>query len=334
MRCESCRQEIATPSRFCPECGAPTAGPRVERRQLTILFFDMVDYTTLAHRLDPEDVQRIMQAFHACGAAVLRRHGANIARYAGDGSLAYFGYPDAGEDDANRAVQAGLELVRAVVDLDVGQAMTTRARVGIATGQVVVGEVFHEGGAREVTAHGEALPLASRLQALADPDSVLISESTHRLVGGVFDCEALGPQSLKGFPEPVPIWEVLGPRTVEGRFAARSSRTVGLVGRQQEVRRLQESFSAAATGAGQVALVSGEAGIGKSRLAAACRDAVAESAAGVLYHQCSAEHRNSAFHPVIEQIARETRLSFFSKRSTTIGRSCLRTTGRNCTCTV
>ena len=108
MRCESCRQEIATPSRFCPECGAPTAGPRVERRQLTILFFDMVDYTTLAHRLDPEDVQRIMQAFHACGAAVLRRHGANIARYAGDGSLAYFGYPDAGEDDANRAVQAGL----------------------------------------------------------------------------------------------------------------------------------------------------------------------------------------------------------------------------------
>jgi len=308
MRCETCDEELARTSRFCSQCGMPVAARSVERRQLTILFFDLVDYTTLAHRLDPEHVQRIMRAFHACGARVLRRHGGSIARYAGDGSLAYFGYPDASEDDAERAVRAGLDLVRAVPEIEVGRGVACRARVGIATGEVVVGDVFDEGSAREITAHGEALPLASRLQTLADPDSVLVSESTHRLVEGFFELASLGRRDLKGFGEPVPLWRVVGPRSMEGRFAARASRAAPLVGRQQEMQRLEAGFARAAAGAGEVVIVGGDAGIGKSRVAAALRQSVEDAAAHVLYHQCSAESRHSAFHPLVEQIARETRL--------------------------
>ena len=181
-----------------------------ERRQLTVMFCDLVGSSALSVRLDPEDLRRVIGAYHTCSAEVIGRYEGIIARYMGDGVLAYFGYPQAHEDDAEQATRAGLALVDAVANLQTDVGAELQVRIGIATGTVVVGDLIGEGAAREQAVVGETPNLAARLQALAEPGTVLISASTHRLTGGSFDYRALGPFTLKGWGESVPAWQVLG----------------------------------------------------------------------------------------------------------------------------
>ena len=207
-----------------PAAAGPMAGGvrrfEAERRQLTVLFCDLVGSTELAVRLDPEDLREVLAAYHRATATVVERFGGHLAKYLGDGVVAYFGWPQAHEDDAERAVRAGLALVVAVARVEPRTDVRLQARVGIATGQVVVGDLVGEGEARDEAVVGDTPNLAARLQALAAPDSVVISASTRRLVGGVFELSALGPQRLKGFAEPLGAWQVMRERRTEGRFEA------------------------------------------------------------------------------------------------------------------
>ena len=259
----------------------PTAMPAVpreaERRQLTVLFCDLVGSTELATRLDPEDLGAVMGAYHRATAAVIERFDGHVARYLGDGVLAYFGWPKAHEDDAERAVRAGLGLVGAVARLEPHEEVRLQARVGVATGQVVVGDLVGEGAARDEAVVGETPNLAARLQTLAAPESVVISQATRRLVRGLFELEDLGPQRLKGFAEPQTAWRVEGEVRAEGRFEARQ--TAGLtplVGREEEIALLLRRWEQARDGEGQVVLLSGEPGIGKSRLVRELRGRLGE----------------------------------------------------------
>jgi class 3 adenylate cyclase len=205
-----------------------------ERRQLTVLFCDLVGSTELAARLDPEDLRGITGAYQRCAAAVVERFEGHIAKYLGDGVLAYFGWPQAHEDDAERAVRAGLALVEEIARLEPQVAVSLQARVGIATGLVVVGDLIGAAEAQERAVVGDTPNLAARLQALAAPGSVVISAATRRLVGGMFELDELGPQRLKGFAAPLLAWRVTGERRTEGRFEARQ--TAGLtplVGREE-----------------------------------------------------------------------------------------------------
>jgi class 3 adenylate cyclase len=211
--------------------GAPLRAD-AERRQLTVMFCDLVGSTALATRLDPEDLREIIAAYHHAVADVVRGFDGFVARYMGDGVLAYFGYPQAHEDDAERAVRAGLALVEAVAGLNIGGEAVLRTRVGIATGLVVVGDVSGSGEAYERDVVGETPNLAARLQPLAEPNSVVIAPSTQRLTGQLFDYRDLGTPQLKGFDAPVSISQVLGIRTFRGRFEAQhEGGLTGLVGR-------------------------------------------------------------------------------------------------------
>src|ERR1700730_4861874 len=210
---------------------APRDG--AERRQLTVMFCDLVGSSALSVRLDPEDLRLVIGAYHACVAEVIARDNGVIARYMGDGVLAYFGYPQAHEDDAEQATRAGLALVDAVANLQTGSEL--KVRVGIATGMVVVGDLTGEGAAKEQAVIGETPNLAARLQAFAEPGTVLISESTHRLTVGHFEYRNLGPVQLKGWAEPVPVWQVLGTSGVESRFEAQHKTPLTpLIGRDEE----------------------------------------------------------------------------------------------------
>jgi class 3 adenylate cyclase len=204
-----------------PQTGA-TLVPRddAERRQLTVMFCDLVGSSALSARLDPEDLRRVIGAYHICIAEVIGRYEGIIARYMGDGVLAYFGYPQAHEDDAEQATRAGLALVDAVANLQTDIGVELQVRIGIATGTVVVGDLIGEGAAQEQAVVGETPNLAARLQTLAEPGTVLISASTHRLTGGNFEYRDLGPVTLKGWAESVPAWQVLGTSGVESRFEA------------------------------------------------------------------------------------------------------------------
>jgi class 3 adenylate cyclase/predicted ATPase len=291
------------------ETADPTATPAVpreaERRQLTVLFCDLVGSTELATRLDPEDMGAVMSAYHRATAAVIERFDGHVARYLGDGVLAYFGWPRAHEDDAERAVRAGLGLVGAVARLEAHDEVRLQARVGVATGQVVVGDLVGEGAARDEAVVGETPNLAARLQTLAAPESVVISQATRRLVRGLFELEDLGPQRLKGFAEPQTAWRVEGEACAEGRFEARQ--TAGLtplVGRQEEIGLLLRRWERARDGEGQVVLLSGEPGIGKSRLVRELRGRLGENLHLTLTYQCSPHHRTSPLHPLIEQLER------------------------------
>src|SRR5690242_3303906 len=207
-----------------------------ERRQLTVMFCDLVGSTALSTRIDPEDMRDIIGAYHRCCAEVIAKAGGFVARYMGDGVLAYFGYPLAHENDAERAVRAGLELIAAVTKLDVGAETALRVRVGIATGLVVVGDLIGEGASREYEVAGETPNLAARLQSLARPGELIISTGTRKLIGRSFHCVDLGRQHLKGFDEPVSVWQVLYERAVEDRFESRhaGSDLCPLVGREVE----------------------------------------------------------------------------------------------------
>jgi class 3 adenylate cyclase len=214
----------------------PAVPREPERRQLTVLFSDLVGSTELSGRLDPEEMSEVIRAYHTGCADVIRRWDGYVAKYMGDGVLAYYGWPRAHEDDAERAVRAGLELAKAIGQQTASDGTKLAARIGIATGQVVVGELFGEGAAQEEAVVGETPNLAARLQALAEPGAVVISQATRRLVGGAFELDDLGPKRLKGFAEALAVWRVAGEGKAEGRFEARQ--TAGLtplVGREEEI---------------------------------------------------------------------------------------------------
>ena len=258
----------------------PSASPedRAERRQVTVMFSDLVGSTALSARMDPEDLREVISAYQKCVAETVQRFGGFVAKYMGDGVLVYFGYPQAHEDDAERAVRAGLELVAAVSGLKTHAPLQTR--VGIATGLVVVGDLIGSGASQEQAIVGETPNLAARLQGVAEPNSVVIAESTRKLVGNLFELEDLGAQDLKGIAGPVRAWAALRPASVESRFEAmHASGLTELVGREEELELLLRRWSKAKTGEGQVVLLSGEPGIGKSRLTAALLERLASGTA-------------------------------------------------------
>ena len=283
---------------------------QAERRQLTVMFCDLVGSTALSAQLDPEDLRDVIATYHKCVAETVARFDGFVAKYMGDGVLMYFGYPQAHEDDAERAVRSGLDLVRALAALASRERPALRVRIGIATGLVVVGDLLGEGAAQEHGIVGETPNLAARLQALARPDSVVISRRTRRLVHGLFDLTDLGAHELKGFSEPVRAWQVLGPSRSEGRFEARhASGLTPLVGREHELGLLLDRWQQAKEGDGQVVLLSGEPGIGKSRLVRALRERLADEPCTPLSHFCSPFHQTSALHPVIELLERAAGLA-------------------------
>jgi class 3 adenylate cyclase/predicted ATPase len=286
--------------------GSPSAGrgePEAERRHLTVLFSDVTNATTLAMDLDPEAYREVIAAYHAVCEEVVERFDGHIGQYLGDGLLVYFGYPQAHEDDAQRAVRTGLGIVEALGPLQrrlqQEQGVSLAVRMGIHTGLVVVGEIG-EGGRHDLLAVGEALNLAARLQGLAPPDTVLISATTARLVQGWFVCEALGNQTLKGFPEPMPVYRVLAESGVQSRLDTAGARGLTpLVGREQEVELLLERWEHAKEGLGQVVVLRGEAGIGKSRLVRAVQERLAGETYTRLECRCSPYAQHSALFPVI-----------------------------------
>lgn len=278
-----------------------------ERRQLTVMFCDLVGSTALSERLDPEDFRAIIRAYQGTAAQVIAQFEGHIAQYLGDGLLVYFGHPLAHEDDAARAVRAGLGIVaamRALKPRDIEGQMPLAVRIGIHTGLVVVGEVG--GGTRhEQLALGDTPNLAARLQTLAAPDTVLVSEHTRRLAGGSFQYADLGQQSLKGIAEPLRVWRITGMNLAASRFdAATQGALTPLVGREHEVAMLVERWQLAQEGEGQVVLLSGEPGIGKSRILSELRERLAAEGIGALRFQCSPYHVNSAFYPSIDNFER------------------------------
>jgi class 3 adenylate cyclase len=278
-----------------PQVAVATARPvpqdTAERRQVTVIFADLVGSTALSARMDPEDLREVISAYHKCVAETVQRFGGFVAKYMGDGVLAYFGYLQAHEDDAERAVRAALELVGAVGDLKTDTTLQTR--VGIATGLVVVGDLIGSGDAQERGIVGETPNLAGRLQGLADPNSIVIAESTRKLLGNLFELDDLGPRGLKGVAGPVHAWIELRPSAVESRFEAlHASGLTELVGREEELDLLLRRWSKAKSGEGQVVLVSGEPGIGKSRLTAALMEHLADEPQTRLRYFCSPQLSN------------------------------------------
>ena len=267
------------------------------------MFSDLVGSTALSARMDPEDLRDVISAYQKCVAETVQRFGGFVAKYMGDGVLIYFGYPQAHEDDAERAVRAGLELVTAVGGLKTHAALQTR--VGIATGLVVVGDLIGSGASQEQAIVGETPNLAARLQGIAEPNSVVIAESTRKLVGNLFELEDLGPQDLKGIAGPVRAWVALRPSSVESRFdALHAGGLTELVGREEELELLLRRWSKAKSGEGQVVLLSGEPGIGKSRLTAAVLERLAAEPHTRLRYFCSPQHTDSALYPIISQMER------------------------------
>ena len=267
------------------------------------MFSDLVGSTALSARMDPEDLREVISAYQKCVAETVQRFGGFVAKYMGDGVLVYFGYPQAHEDDAERAVRAGLELVAAVGGLKTRAPLQTR--VGIATGLVVVGDLIGSGASQEQAIVGETPNLAARLQGVAEPNSVVIAESTRKLVGNLFELEDFGAQDLKGISGPVRAWVALRPASVESRFEAlHGSGLTELVGREEELELLLRRWSKAKTGEGQVVLLSGEPGIGKSRLTAALLERISAEPHTRLRYFSSPQHTDSSLYPIISQMER------------------------------
>src|ERR1700730_16520931 len=275
-----------------------------ERRQLTVMFSDLVGSTALSARLDPEDLREVIGAYHRCCADLITKAGGFVAKYMGDGVLACFGYPLAHQHDAERAVRAGLALVEAAPRLTTAAGVPLQVRVGIATGLVVVGDLIGAGAAREQAVVGETPNLAARLQALAEPGAVVISSSTRRLTAGLFDYRDLGAVALKGFTENVPIWQSLRASAAESRFEALRASTTPLVGRDEEIDLLMRRWQQAKQGDGCAVLISGEPGIGKSRIAETVLERVSGEPHTRLRYFCSPHHQDSALYPTITQLER------------------------------
>jgi class 3 adenylate cyclase/tetratricopeptide (TPR) repeat protein len=298
---------IAELSKDAPSAAAPTAptaAPQdtAERRQLTVMFSDLVGSTALSARMDPEDLREVISAYQKCVVDAVQRFGGFVAKYMGDGVLVYFGYPQAHEDDAERAVRAGLELIQAVGGLKSSTSLQTR--VGIATGLVVVGDLIGSGAAQEQTVVGKTPNLAARLQGLAEPNSVVIAESTRKLLGNLFELEDLGARELKGNAEPVRAWAAMRASAVESRFEALRATSAPMVGRHEEIDLLLRRWDQAKQGDGQVVLISGEPGIGKSRIAQTIVQRISGEPHIRLQYFCSPYHEDSAFYPSINQLER------------------------------
>ena len=283
--------------------GGPRLAPvrTAERRQLTVMFVDLVGSTALASDRDAEDLRDIIWSYSRCCAEVVERHGGIVAQYLGDGVLAYFGYPLAGEDAAERAVRAGLAVIAEVAALNLLPAGRLHTRVGAATGLVVVGELLGDGGTGEPSALGETPNLAARLQSIAEPDTLVISGATRALIGDIFECRPLGELPLKGFPAPVPAHLVVGEREVENRFLARRDpRSLPpLEGRSEELATLTAAWAAAAEGKGSAVMLLGEAGLGKSRLTVALGERAAAGAGLAITLSCQPQFRNTALQPLL-----------------------------------
>jgi class 3 adenylate cyclase/predicted ATPase len=329
LPCPACGHANPAGSKFCAECGAklgaaaagassaaPAAAPApaaasappvaraataAERRQLTVMFCDLVGSTALSTRLDPEDLREVIAAYHKRVAEVATRFGGYVAKYMGDGVLVYFGYPEAHEADAENAVRASLALIEAIAQLfDDGQ---HQIRLGIATGLVVVGELVGAGEAQERNVVGETPNLAARLQSAAAPNTAVVDATTRRLAGDLFEFETIAPTALKGFQEPIGAWRVLRERTVASRFEAlRAANRTPLIGRQEELDMLLRRWQQIKNGEGRVILLAGEPGIGKSRLTAALEDELKAESHICLRYFCQPHHQGSALQPILAQL--------------------------------
>jgi class 3 adenylate cyclase/predicted ATPase/RNA polymerase subunit RPABC4/transcription elongation factor Spt4 len=324
LACAACGHVNAAGSKFCAQCGARleagaspspapaprppaarTAAPRAaqaaERRQLTVMFCDLVGSTALSTQLDPEDLRDVIAAYHKCAAEVVSRLGGYVAKYMGDGILIYFGYPDAHEADAENAVRAALALVDAIAKLFAADGH--QVRIGIATGLVVVGELVGAGEAQERNVVGETPNLAARLQSAAAPNTSVVDATTRRLAGDLFEYEAIAATLLKGFQGPVNAWRVLRERTIASRFEAlRAASQTPLIGRQEELELLRRRWQQIKDGEGRVVLLAGEPGIGKSRLMAALEDDVKQEAYARLRYFCQPHHQGSVLQPILAQL--------------------------------
>ena len=286
-----------------------------ERRQLTVMFVDLVGSTELSQQLDPEEMQTVLKSYQSAVTAAIEHYEGRVAKLMGDGVLAYFGWPNAHEDDAERAVRAGLAAAAATATLTTPAGKSLSARIGIATGLVVVGDLIGEGSAQEEAVVGETPNLAARLQALAEPNTVVISGGAQHLVAGLFEMTDLGVRRLKGFATPIPAWHVIREADIEGRFSALHGVSTPLVGRAEELRCLLQCWKKARGGKGQAVLLSGEPGIGKSRLTAALEERLSTEPHARLRYFCSPYHVNSALYPVAKQLERAAGLA----RSDAIG---------------
>jgi len=285
-----------------------SATDTAERRQVTVMFCDLVGSTALSARMDLEDLREVISGYQTCVAETVRRFDGFVAKYMGDGVLVYFGYPQAHEDDPERAVRAALDAVAAVGALK--SRAPLQARVGIATGVVVVGDLVGSGEAQERGIVGETPNLAARLQALAEPNTVVVAESTRKLLGELFELEDLGARNLKGIAEPVRAWAALRASSVQSRFEAlHATGLTALVGREEELELLLGCWARAGSGEGQAVLLSGEAGIGKSRLTAVLIEKLAGEPHTRLRYFCSPQHTDSPLYPIIGQMERAAELS-------------------------
>ena len=319
LACGSCGFANDAKSRFCVSCGSSlqstasateSAEPKssaqaAERRHLTVMFCDLVGSTDLSVRIDPEDLSDVIRLYQQTCEQVIQRYGGFVARYMGDGLLTYFGYPTATEYDPERAVRAGLEVITAVHNLQPGHGLTLQTRIGIASGEVVVGEVVGDGPSREETVVGETPNLAARLQGISEPDTVVISGRTQRLIGGLFEYSDLGYHELKGFDKPIHAYAVTRESVVESRFeATRIGQSGSLIGREQELHVLHDSWQKAWAHNGQLVMISGEAGIGKSCLLENFRASLAPESPRVIRMYGSPHATGSVLYPVIAHCKR------------------------------
>src|SRR5215510_8992991 len=335
QRCPSCGFANTPQAKFCGECGTALTGqssssplrdqapeygvpapPRAavprpaeaERRQLTVMFCDLVGSTALSTQLDPEELRTIILTYRETCAAAIARFGGHLAKYIGDGLLVYFGYPQAYEDDAQRAVRTALGIVEAIQHLSFPTIQLPRSlqvRIGIHTGLVVAGEMGVGDQPEPLAIVGETPNIAARLQEVAAPNTVVISGATYRLVQGLCECQDLGSRELKGLPTPLPLYQVVRESTAQSRFeAAVQKGLTPLVGRTEELALLQQRWEQAKVGAGQVVLLSGEPGIGKSRLVQELTEQLGHAGVTRVEFRCSPYHQNSALYPIIDHLQR------------------------------
>jgi class 3 adenylate cyclase/tetratricopeptide (TPR) repeat protein len=322
--CPACGKAIAVVAKFCPECGlslatgdtraegdqakapleqpTPHPAPTAERRRLTVMLCDLVGSTAVAVRVDPEELREVIVAYHGVVGETVKMFDGYIAKYMGDGVLVYFGFPHAHEDDPERAIRAGLAMVENLRQVTTNEPL--HVRVGIATGLVVVGDIIGTGAAQEQTVVGDTPHLAARLQAIAEPDTVIISQETRRLVGDLFELVDLGSFQIKGFCDLVHAWRVVGESAAESRFEAmHRGDLTPLVGRDNEIALLLERWEAAKGGEGQVVLIASEAGVGKSRIIRELRQRISDVYMPIS-HYGSPYHTSSTLHPVVSLLER------------------------------
>lgn len=298
-----------TPKAIAPEqqesAGTPSvSSSEAERRHLTVMFVDLVGSTEMASKTDPEDMRTVITGYQETVTGIVSRFEGFVAKFMGDGVLCYFGWPRANEDDAERAVRAGLSIIDSVRTSQAADGTPLATRVGIATGVVIVGDLIGRGATQEAAVVGETPNLAARLQAIAEPNQLVLPRETQRLLGNAFDLIPIGAQELKGVAAPVEAFVVKGEISVESRFAAHQSGTLTpIVGRDREIELMLERWALARSGHGQIVLVSGEAGIGKSRITRAVIDEIAQDDLTRITYQCSPYHTDSAFYPVIQQLS-------------------------------